>query len=167
MSEIDDILAGYDYAETITRDFADGKLTVTLAEANGNRNPDFGLATWAAMQKNQTENPLTIPEDDKIRVFCMTLLKRWNVTDGGKPVDPKDAYDYLTKSRAARLLFREMHGLCWKPKLFLEEGTSKKKRSSSSTRKGTSSANRRKTSPRKQKPAAKKSLNESKSTSPA
>ena len=126
MSEIDEILADYEYAETITREFADGKLKVTLAEANGNRNPDFGLATWAAMQKNETENPLTIPEDDKIRVFSMTLLKSWDATDGGKAVAPKDAFDYLTKNRAGRLLFREMHGLCWKPKLFLEEALLKK-----------------------------------------
>ena len=192
MSEIDDILAEYDYAETISREFANGKFTATLAEANGHRNPDFGLATWMAMQKHEKDNPLLLPEEAKIAVFCTTLLKSWNVTKDGEPVDPKDAEQYLANGRSGRLLFREMHGVCWRPKAFhlgkeeeedgeKDEGQSgednaaddtdnkesKKKRSSASTRKGTSSASRRRTSPRKPKPAAKRSRTASKSTSPA
>ena len=157
MNDIDEVLEAYDYAETIEQDIADGKITVTLAEANGIRNPSWAFLTWVRMKSEGIEQDhRLLSEDAKIDVFSATLLKGWNATRDGKPIEPKDAADILKKNRAGRLLFREMATLCAQSNLFFQGG-SKKKPSSTSSPSGTSSAVPRKRSRPKPKPAAKTS----------
>ncbi len=163
MSEIDEVLEAFDYAETITRDIADGKVTVTLAEASATRNPNWAFLTWAHMKREDVEGHHLLSEDAKIEIFCITLLKSWNATSKGKAIEPKDAVDILKKNRAGRLLFREMATLSAQPDLFFQ-GDSKKKGSSTSSPKGTSSASQPKPSQRKQKPAAETSPSASATT---
>ena len=156
MADIAEVLEAYDYAETIDVTLSGG-LKVTLAEAHVTRNADWGLAIWVMMKKHKVEDFRLIPEEDMIKVFCSTLLKAWDATKDGEPIEPKDAAGYLTDSRAGRILYREMVTICNVSSRFLG-GEAKKKPSSTSTLNGTSSATKRKTSRSKPKPENSPSL---------
>lgn len=164
MSDIDDILAQYDYAETITQTFADGALTATLAEAHPQRNREFAKAFLKEIADTGAESVKDLGEDAEIRVFCASLLKSWDAQRGGKPIAVEDAGEFFSGSRAGLNLFREMSSVCAQPARFRGAGPSKKKRSSSSTRNRSSSAKKPKSSGTRRKPAATKSRSASATT---
>ena len=152
MSDIAEILEQYDFAETITKTIANGKLTVTVAEANGKRNRAFGQALFQAMMRAGIKSPNDIPEEIEIDVLCDTLLKQWDLTKNGKPVPVSEAKSVFKAGRAGILLFREIGELSATSANFLNQPSKKKKSSKSTTRKRPSKA-RPRSSPAKRKPA--------------
>ncbi len=164
MTDIDDLIAQYDYAETIETTIADGKVNVRLAEAHPTRNPKWALLTYMAMQKHDLKDHRLIPAADKIDIFCKTLLVSWDVTHGGKPLEPKEAAEFLHSTRGGQLLYQEMATTCAKADEFYQQG-SKKKPSSGSTVKKASSARKPRTSRSRRKVAGKKSQPASENTS--
>jgi len=164
MTDIAEVLATYDYAETVELTVAEGKITVELAEAHPIRNAAWTLLVWGLLKTHKLDNHHELPEDEKIKVLCAVLLKRWDVTKDGKPLDPKDAAPFFMGSRAGRLLFREIYSICLTPARFHRDDT-KKKPSSTSTPNGSSSERRPKRSPSKPTPKAGKSPKGSATTS--
>lgn len=152
MSELDDILAQYDYAEEITVPVADGKLNVTLTEAHAGRNREFGRAILEAAEGKKIEKPSDFPEDLEIKVFCEILLKGWDLTRDGQTVPISAAHDILTAGRSGVLLFREMATIAATPARFLK-GDTKKKTSSDTTPTASSSETKPSSSKNKRKPA--------------
>ncbi|MGI9503282.1 MAG: hypothetical protein ACR2RE_09530 [Geminicoccaceae bacterium] len=156
MSDIAEILEQYDYAETITKTLANGKLTVTVAEASNKRNRAFGQAMFHVMMRDDVNRLTDVTEDIEIDVLCGTLLKRWDLTKNGKPVPISEARSVFKSGRAGSLLFREIGEITATPSNFLNQPSKKKTSSKSTTRKRPSKA-RPKRSPAKRKPAAAKS----------
>ncbi|MGI9452859.1 MAG: hypothetical protein ACR2QH_19795, partial [Geminicoccaceae bacterium] len=105
MNEIDDILAEYDFAQTIEAVFADGKLTVTLAEAELTRNRLFAETVYEVMVRDKT-NEKKMTEEQEIEIFCKSLLRGWNAKRNGKPIPLDQAYIILTEDEKGRALFR-------------------------------------------------------------
>lgn len=163
MAELSDILADYDFAETIEAKVADGKLTVSLAEAHGSRNREFGRAMLKIMRDHEIDEAEGFTEDMEIAAFCSALLKGWDLTKNGKPVPLDQAEATLTGSKAGRNLFREMGAICASPERFRNR-PSKKKPSSTTSRNTSSSARRRGSSKGKPKAAASRSRSASKAT---
>ena len=165
MPEISDVLEAYDYAETIRVELPGG-VTADLAEANTGRNGEFARAVFVTALELKKDNLIEFPIEERVRIFCETILKNWNITVDGEKVAPKDAASIFLKDRAGNLLFREMFKRASTPDAF-HKAESKKKPSSTSTPKGGSSASRRKPSRSRRKPAAEKSPKESARTSKA
>ena len=156
MSDIAEILEQYDYAETVTKTIANGKLQVTVSEANHKRNRAFGQAMLQVMMRDDIESATDITEDIEIDLMCDTLLKRWNLTKNGKPVPISEARSVFKAGRAGSLLFREIGEIAATATNFLQEPSKKKPSSKSTTRKKSSRA-KPKRSPAKRRPAAAKS----------
>lgn len=165
MPEIEEILDKYDYAETIEVSVAGGEVTAVIAESHPIRNPLWSLLTSVAMKRLEIEDYRLVPNEEKIKIFCQSVLKSWNVTSKGKPLEPKNAADFLV-GRAGDLLFRDLATLSADPKNF-HGVSSKKKASSTRSRKTNSSEKKPGTSRARPKRVAKKSQSASKTTSTA
>ena len=70
MSDIAEILEQYDYAETITKTLANGKLTVTVAEASNKRNRAFGQAMFHVMMRDDVNRLTDVTEDIDATTFA-------------------------------------------------------------------------------------------------
>ena len=162
MSEIDEILAAYDYAETVT-DTLRGGIEITVAEAHPMRNRAFSIKMQEIVQREGVDAG-DISEDSEIEIFCDTLLKGWSAKKGGKPIPISEAHIHLSGSRAGRLLFREASLLALNHDRFLNGASKKKEMPSKSTPKASSSAKTSSSSKSKPKPAASRSRRASKGT---
>ncbi|MGI9500102.1 MAG: hypothetical protein ACR2P3_08690 [Geminicoccaceae bacterium] len=163
MSEIDDILVEYDYAETVTDTVAGGKLEVTLAEAHPRRNRAFALKMQEIILREGVATAEDLTEELEIELLCATLLKSWNAKRKGRPVPVEDAQAIFARDHRGRLLFREVGTIAADHQRFRNQ-PSKKKPSSSSSRKASSSAKTRRSTKPKPKPEASRSQTESSAT---